>query len=442
MRLLWILLVILAGSVAGFLFTRFEGDAPVIQTLTAPVAIGKEHVHSFRVTDEGTGVERVRVWLVAGGKRQELADDLYPGNFFLGADLPIERQIEVTLRPADLGLADGPAELVAEARDYSWRGNVSTVSVPLRIDTRPPRVTVLTGLTYARRGGSELATYQTDESTVRDGVQVGQTFFPGFVHPQVPDRRLAFFALPASSGPIPRPAVVAEDQAGNRTRVELDLQVIERSFPSDEIHLSRSFIARKFAELVGGDPGADLAAAYLQINREMRQRNAEQIREICAHSGGERLWTESFLQLPNSRVGARFGERRTYRYEEKVIDREVHLGYDLASTSHAVVPAANDGVVVFAGPLGIYGNVVVLDHGLGLFSLYGHLSQIGAEKGSPVARGDPIGHTGQTGLAGGDHLHFSMLVDGHFVDPLEWFDARWIREHLESDLAAPASAPS
>lgn len=434
--------MLLAGSVAVFLFTRFEGNAPVIQTLTASVAIGKEHVHSFRITDEGTGVERVRVWLIAGGKRYELADDRYPGGFFLGADLPIERQVEVTVRPADLGLADGPVELVAEARDYSWRGNASTVSVPLNIDTRPPRVTVLTGLTYVRRGGSELAGYRVDESVTLDGVQVGETFFRGYPNPNVPGGRLAFFALPASLDPVPRPAVVAEDAAGNGSRVELDVRVIERSFPTDEIHLSREFMRRKVAELAGGDSGGDLAAAYLKVNRDLRERNAEQIREICAHSGSERLWAGSFLQLPNSRVGSSFGERRTYRFEEQVIDREVHLGYDLASTSHAVVPAANDGVVVFAGPLGIYGNTLILDHGLGVFSLYGHLSEIGAEKGGPVARGDPIGHTGQTGLAGGDHLHFSMLVDGQFVDPLEWFDARWIREHLESDLAAPAPASS
>ena len=100
------------------------------------------------------------------------------------------------------------------------------------------------------------------------------------------------------------------------------------------------------------------------------------------------------------------------------------------------MPAGNHGVVAFAGPLGIYGNTVVIDHGLGVFSLYGHLSELSVEAGGRVQKGESVGRTGQSGLAGGDHLHFSMLVHGEFVDPLEWFDAKWIREHLEPKFAA------
>ena len=146
--------------------------------------------------------------------------------------------------------------------------------------------------------------------------------------------------------------------------------------------------------------------------------------------------------MPGSKVGARFAEHRTYSFEGRNVDEQVHLGYDLSSTSQSEIPAANDGVVVYAGTLGIYGSTVVIDHGLGLFSLYGHMSEIAVEKGTPVARGESIGRTGQTGLAGGDHLHFSMLVDGTFVDPLEWFDAKWIEEHIDPKLALPVSPPS
>ena len=148
------------------------------------------------------------------------------------------------------------------------------------------------------------------------------------------------------------------------------------------------------------------------------------------------------MQLPNSSVGTPFAARRTYTYGDETVDRQVHLGYDLASTSRAPVPAANDGVVVFADNLGIYGNTVILDHGLGLFSMYGHLSDFSVENGALVSRGDELGHTGTTGLAGGDHLHYSMLVSGVFVDPLEWFDEKWIQEHIEIKFEAPvAQAP-
>jgi murein DD-endopeptidase MepM/ murein hydrolase activator NlpD len=145
--------------------------------------------------------------------------------------------------------------------------------------------------------------------------------------------------------------------------------------------------------------------------------------------------------MPNTHAGAKFAEKRSYVYNGEVVDQQTHMGYDFASTSHADIPAANDGVVVFAGPLGIYGNTVVIDHGLGLFSLYGHMSEIAAEKGRPVAKGEALGKSGTTGLAGGDHLHYAMLLDGHFVDPLEWFDPKWIAEHIEGKLqpATPAA---
>jgi murein DD-endopeptidase MepM/ murein hydrolase activator NlpD len=116
------------------------------------------------------------------------------------------------------------------------------------------------------------------------------------------------------------------------------------------------------------------------------------------------------------------------------VDHQVHLGYDLASVKNAPIPAANDGVVVMARYLGIYGNVIVIDHGYGLMSLYGHLSSIAVTEGQEVARGETIGNTGETGLAGGDHLHFTMMLQGLPVDPKEWWDAHWIRDRLASKL--------
>jgi murein DD-endopeptidase MepM/ murein hydrolase activator NlpD len=145
--------------------------------------------------------------------------------------------------------------------------------------------------------------------------------------------------------------------------------------------------------------------------------------------------------MPNTHVGARFAENRSYMFEGRVVDTQTHLGYDLASNAASPVPAANDGVVAFADNLGIYGQTVILDHGMGLFSLYGHLSEIGVETGKPISKGDPVGRSGQTGLAGGDHLHYSMMLAGVFVDPLEWFDEKWIREHLEAKLSPPPAEP-
>jgi len=433
LRIVWLLILVLAGVMTGALITRFESDAPVIDTRTQVAYVGKEHAHQFRVSDEGMGIERVRIWLVSGDVEIELHDETYDGNLWSGAALQLPRRIEVTIEPKEMGLGPGEATLYAEAYDFSWSGNSTLVEVPLVIDAKAPRISLLTGLTYVRRGGAEAVVYEIDEPVDSHGVLVGEFLFAGFPHPTRPERFTALYALPPDTAATDSPRIVAEDRAGNRTVVPVSISIIEKGFPEDVIVLSDGFMELKIAEILGGER-TDLLAAYLEINRDMRAENAATIRQICERSSGERLWSESFLQMPNSRVGARFGERRSYQYKGRTVDTQVHMGYDLASTSHAAVPAANDGVVVFADDLGIYGQAVIIDHGLSLFSLYGHLSEIGVEHGKPVSRGDTIGRTGTTGLAGGDHLHFAMLVGGVFVDPLEWFDGKWIKEHVEAKL--------
>ena len=142
------------------------------------------------------------------------------------------------------------------------------------------------------------------------------------------------------------------------------------------------------------------------------------------------------MSLPNGAPLAAFADQRRYEFNGEIIDKATHLGYDLASLKGSPVPAANNGRVVFAGLLGIYGNAVILDHGLGVFSLYGHMSSTGVKVGEVVGRGDTLGRTGDTGLAGGDHLHFGLLVHGTYVDPVEWWDGHWIHDHVEARLAA------
>lgn len=430
MKLVWIAVIVLAGIAAGAVFTRLEGAPPSVRTREGLVYVGSEYSHEFRVIDEGMGVRNVRVWLESGGKTIDLLSETYEGNFLMGASLGIARRVEVTFNPADLGLEQGPALLSAEAEDWAWRPNLTRVDIPLLIDTEPPRVSVHTGLTYVRRGGSEMVVYSVSEPVPRHGVQIGETFSPGFPHPADPERFLAFYPLPPDTPAGTSPVVVAEDRAGNRTRVGLSISIIERTFPEDKISLSDAFLSKKVPELLGGEQD-DLLAGYLQINRNMRRENGEQIQAVCEASSEERLWRGIFQQLPNSHVGARFAEKRSYKYQGREVDQQLHMGYDLASTSHAPVPAANSGVVVYADDLGIYGQTVIIDHGMSLFSLYGHLSEIAVETGQVLAQGEELGKTGTTGLAGGDHLHYAMMVSGVFVDPLEWFDARWIQEHIE-----------
>ena len=432
-RIVTLLSAALGGALFVYLLMRFEGTEPMLDVPAGPISLGAEREISIRVGDDGAGLETVRIWVERDGRQFPLLEEHYPGNLLLGGSVESEQEISFILDAKEHGLADGPAVVRVEARDYSWRGNRAIREIPIRIDTTPPRVSVTTGLTYVRRGGAELAVYRIGEPATKHGVQIGQQFFPGYRHPADPDLYVALYAVPHDVRPGFQAEVIAFDRAENRSAVPLSLALVERRFKEDTVRLPESFMQKKVAELIPEHEGPVLEGSLL-INRGQRREDAGRIREICEESTVDKLWDGPFLQLPNSKVNATFAERRSYVYDGNLVDSQFHLGYDLASTSRAPAPAANDGKVAFAGTLGIYGVTVILDHGLGLFSLYGHLSEITVEKGQFVTRGEPLGRTGTTGLAGGDHLHFSMLVHGVFVDPLEWFDGRGIREHVEAKI--------
>jgi murein DD-endopeptidase MepM/ murein hydrolase activator NlpD len=146
------------------------------------------------------------------------------------------------------------------------------------------------------------------------------------------------------------------------------------------------------------------------------------------------LWQGPFRQLANSAVEAGFADQRSYVYDGKQVDQQVHLGFDLAVTAATPVLAANRGRVLHAGWLGIYGNCVILDHGMGLQSLYGHLSSIEVKVGDTVEMNARLGRSGSTGLAGGDHLHFTMLLNGRAVTPVDWWSQKWVQDRIVRKL--------
>lgn len=205
------------------------------------------------------------------------------------------------------------------------------------------------------------------------------------------------------------------------------------------MEVSTAFLERVVPAIAAEEPeiqvdDGDLLQGFLAINRELREKNRAFLKELASRSRAERLWSGAFLALPNAAVTAPFGVRRSYLYQGREVDQQDHLGIDLASVRAAPVPAAAGGVVLFAGFLGIYGNAVILDHGYGLLSIYAHLSRIEVEEGEETPKGHIVGHTGATGLAGGDHLHFGVVLQGLPITPLEWWDRKWIRDHLEEKL--------
>jgi murein DD-endopeptidase MepM/ murein hydrolase activator NlpD len=330
---------------------------------------------------------------------------------------------------------------VTASRARTWLRRPEAVVAELDLPVRlvPPSLAVLSTQNYAAQGGAGVVVYRVGDSSVKDGVEVGGWWFPGAPLPgAAPGDRFAVYGVPYDLEDGAALHLSAVDDVGNRAQVAFVDRFFRKPFKKDTIPVTDAFMSKVVPEILSrtpelGDKGS-LLGNYLEINRRLRTRNAAELVRLGERSAARFLWTESFLPMPNAKVMSAFADRRTYLHDGAEIDRQDHLGFDLAVTRQAPVPASNDGVVLLARYLGIYGNAVVIDHGYGVQSLYGHLSSIDVSEGAAVKRGEIIGRTGQTGLAGGDHLHFTVLVRGLPVNPVEWWDAHWIRDRVASKL--------
>lgn len=422
----------------------FEGTPPEIQLRPEDSMVGASQEFTLAVADAGSGLSRIKVRFRQGSTEKEVVFQSFPGRRWgRGGD---ERKVELPLilEPKAWGCQDGPAELIIQARDYSWRGwfkgNTASLTRKLTIDLTPLRLTFISINEFINQGGTGLVVYQINKPAAASGVRVNGELFPGFPAPGGDaGRRLAFFAVPYL---LPQPLtleLIAADQGGAEVKNRVHYRLKSKRWRADRINLSDAFLNRKMPEFQEVDQELkniqNPLEVFLRINRDEREKNNRLIQEICKQSQPERLWQGAFVRLPNSKPMAAFADHRSYIYQGREIDRQVHLGQDLASLEKALIPAANHGLVIFTGPLGIYGQSVVLDHGWGLCSLYSHLSEIRVEKGQRVNKGEVLGRTGATGMAGGDHLHFSVMIQGKFVNPLEWWDLHWIKDQVERQLA-------
>ena len=442
-RIVALLVVIVAIAALAFAWPRLEGDVPVVRG-PEQVLLGRAGATiEVAFEDGGSGLRSVNAFLELprGGDtpgRVELLATDFPGSTLTGAVEPVASEaatLEVSAK--ELGLEDGTATLVLQARDWSWSdglsGNAAERRIPVTIDTKPPRLAVESGLTYVRRSGAAAVVYRVSNDAVRSGVRVGDAWFPGT--PSARGARVAVFAIPIDAERDPAIQVVAIDAAGNERKVGFDARVQERSFPEISIALSDRFLDRVESRLgeSGGMSGDTPLATFQRINTELREQSEGVIADAIGDPTAKQ-WDGAFVQMRNSSVTSDFAEIRHYTYGGERVSRARHYGFDLASTATAPITASNAGTVIYADDNGIYGTLVLIDHGMGITSLYGHLSSLAVEVGERVEKGQELGRSGATGLAGGDHLHFAILVGRTYVDPVEWWDPKWVREHVEVRL--------
>jgi hypothetical protein len=344
-------------------------------------------------------------------------------------------------------LQSGPGRILVSASRPVLNGlrDLETAEVrDVEVRLERPRLSVASTHHYVNQGGAELVVYRATPDDVESGVVVGEIEYPGFPASGVtiegariadPAVRVAFFAL-LHDQPVDTPIrLFARDPAGNAARVDVDRRAFPKAFKSSRIELTDAFIDRVVPAILEGtsdiSPQGSIVEKYVAVNSELRRLNAAKIASFAAETSPEMLWRgEVFHPFTNNAVESAFADRRTYFYQGREVDRQVHLGFDLASYAQTPIVAANRGKVLFADELGIYGNCVIIDHGMGLQSLYGHLSSIDVQPGAMVEKDQPIGRSGMTGLAGGDHLHFTMLLNGQMINPVEWWDSHWIQDRI------------
>ena len=394
---------------------------PPTVTSTPPRALGHKTALPITVEAAHGNVAGIEIRIVQGGKHAVVVRQ----DGALGRRVALPATLEVS----NLGLREGPATIEVRARDDFWRPLRMPERVvatwPVTIDLTPPKIEVLAATGYYSPGGVALVAFRV-EGAVKSDIKVGDSVFPSFpIGAAERGVRVALLALPYDYNGAAL-AISAVDEVGNIANRGIPGELKPRRFPHDRIEIKDSFLQAKVPELLPQHPpGAPLIDGFLVINREQRKQAEAAKRTLAGKTADKPLWEGAFVQPRNTKVFANFAETRTYIYQGREIDTQVHYGYDLASTKLSPVPAANKG---------IYGNAIVLDHGLGVQTLYGHLSSFDVKVGDNIDKGQTLGHTGTSGLAIGDHLHYEVLVNGVSVTPLEWWDAKWMRDRINKPL--------
>lgn len=437
--LITLLLILLVGGVGGFVLF-FEGNIPLADFNQTGDFIGKKGNIKYNVTDKGSGIHNISVTASQTGVQKTIHSISFPRTSYNGAVGPLSDSQSITFDPIKMGFKDGPMTVSLTVSDFSFRGwfqgNKVTVTKEVTIDTIAPKIHLLHGEKYLSPGGTGIAIYKVKDKDATHGVEINGHFNAGSpLDASRDDTFISYFALPYDAEDIENLKITAVDKAGNSSVFPFSTTFKQAKQKNDIINVGDGFLNKKIPEFQQYYPEmqGEYIDKYLYANSDVRKQNNAKIFELCNAPSQERLWSGKFSRMAgSSRAG--FADHRTYKYKGKAVDYQVHLGMDIASTRRADVKSANKGIVKFSDYLGIYGNMVLVDHGQGVFSLYSHLSQINVNPGDNVDKNTVLGLTGTTGMAGGDHLHFSMLVHGIFVTPKEWWDQHWIEVTIEEPI--------
>ncbi len=450
------------GFYARSLYLEFgERDPAEIKLSNPPLGLGLSPAAvTLELKDEGAGVDRVIVRVEQGRQSQQLLLKDYKGRV-------LEDKIVIPLDAKARGFHEGTVTLSVVAFDKSFWSNSSKATLQLEVDFRKPRISLITTQHNAVRGGVELAFYRLlDDPKAESGVAVGDSFFPGFparrldsAFESVPDVYFAFFGIPFDfKDEIDALRVIAKDAVGNSATASMFYRVAELKRGEKTDVIPSGFLEKKIEALyreylktetrIRGSTEKEYIPAvtreerverFKAVNEDYRTLINEETLRLFSHPKIERFWEGRFFRPPGKSSGFELGDRRHFTADGQEMGFAVQLESDLLVPSGTEVRATNSGSVIFADTLGIYGKTVIIDHGFGLSTVYAHLSSIEQTEGTRVGQGQVIAHSGDSGFAFQPEIGFSVRLNGVPVRPAEWWDERWIADHITSKIVSVKS---
>lgn len=427
-----LLIVIVVAALLAFAFVEIRSAIPVVTLPSSVTALGLATPVSVQVHDP-RGVRSVRAFVEQNGARYQVFASNEPQK---PPQVTLSFTAGVRTTPQ---LQSGNAKLIVEATSNDLLRKIGRAERDVMVVTQPPSISADSEQHYLYVGMADLATFTVSGNYTEAGVRVGDQRFRAWPMPGGKPGLFSLFAFAWNMPADTLPLVYAANGAGNDVTTPLVVIFPKKEQPKYSTHdlqVSDGFMQKVVGELDPNGSG-DLVARFVKINSEMRKANNKTLSDLRLKTADKFLWSQPFIRQPHSQAEANFADVRNYIYHGQKIDQQVHLGYDLAVTQHVGVEASNDGKVVYAAPLGIYGNCIVVDHGYGLQTIYGHLSRIDVHEGDMVKQGQVMGLSGMTGMAGGDHIHFAMQLDGVQIDPKEWWDRHWIQDHIARRVELP-----
>ena len=437
-RSIWptvLLLLLLLGAGGYFVWTspRFERIKPTIMAPKIVYAGQKKPLKVILQDNQALG--QYQAFFSDGSRNIIVAS----GRF----DMPMRKTEIIIPFPSQMEESEGHWRLTIIVKDKSlWNyigENTAVSTVDVVADTRPPDVKILAKSETMARGGSALIIFEAKDANLNEAYVLSG----GIKFRATPYRKKGYFAT-LIAWPFQKKSnqifVVATDIAHNKTSKKVTFPKVRRHYKVSQIVVSDRFLEGKIVEVASKDPKASKIKGKLRrfkaVNETMRIHNEKRIHALARKLTPKVIehWkVQPFYPLKNAKLVADFGDERHYFYKDKSreISRSYHVGYDFASTRHAAIVSSNSGRVVYAARNGIYGKMPMIDHGFGLYTLYGHCSRVLVEEGEEVEAGQVIAKTGTTGLALGDHLHFGILVQGVEVWPMDWMKGNWIRKNID-----------